>query len=71
MLRWRSFWRTFSILYYVVPGGLWWTIVLNLALPPQRHWPDTWSEHQYPVNHMAQKKREGKKGKIEKIKLLK
>ena len=39
------------------PGGLWWTNVLNLALPPERHMPDTKLEHQYPVSHMAQKKR--------------
>ena len=44
------------------PGGLWWTNVLNSALPPQRHRPDTQPEHQDPVSHMAQKKRE-KKGR--------
>ena len=38
-------------------GGLWWTSVLNLALPPQRHSPDVWLEHQEPVIHMAQNKR--------------
>ena len=42
------------------PGGLWWTSVLNLALPPQRHRPDTRLEHQDPVSHTAQKKREKK-----------
>ena len=41
-------------------GGLWWTHVLNSALPPQRHMPDTRPEHQDPVSHTAQKKREKK-----------
>ena len=40
-------------------GGLWWTNVLNSALPTQRRRPDTWPEHQDPVSHTAQKKREG------------
>ena len=31
------------------------------TLPPQRLGPDTWLEHQDPVSHMAQKKREKKK----------
>ena len=31
--------RSFTVGYYVEPGGLWWTNVLNLALPPQRHRP--------------------------------
>ena len=46
------------------PGGLWWTSALNAALPPQRHRPDTWPEHQDSVSHVAQKKREkeGEKG---------
>ena len=39
-------------------GGLWWTNVLNLALPPQRHSPDAWLEHQEPVIHTAQNKME-------------
>ena len=39
-------------------GGLWWTNVLNLALPPQSLRPDTRLEHQDPVSHTAQKKRE-------------
>ena len=43
------------------PGRLWWTSVLNSALPPQRHRPDTRLEHEDPVSHMAQKKREKKK----------
>ena len=47
-------------------GGLWWTNVLNMALPPQRHRPDTRPQHQDPVIHMAQNKRE-KKRKKEKI----
>ena len=42
-------------------GGLFWTSVLNLALPPQRHSPDAWLEHKEPVIHMAQNKREKKK----------
>ena len=37
-----------------------WTSVLNLALPPQRHSPDAWLEHQEPVIHTAQNKREKK-----------
>ena len=39
-------------------GGLWWTNVLNSALPPQRHRPDTWPEHEDPVSHKTLKKRE-------------
>ena len=35
--------------------------VLNLALPPQRHSPDAWLEHQKPFIHTAQNKREEKK----------
>ena len=42
-------------------GGLWWTNVLNLALPPQRLRPDTRPEHQDLVSYTAQKKREKKK----------
>ena len=38
-----------------------WTSVLNLALPPQKHRPDAWLEHQEPVIHMAQNKREKRK----------
>ena len=52
--------RAFTICYYVGPGGLWWTNVLNSALPPQRLRPDTRPEHQDPVSHVAQKKREKK-----------
>ena len=33
--------------------GLWWTNVLNLAVPPQRLRPDTQPEHQDPVSHMG------------------
>ena len=52
--------------------GLWWTNVLNSALPPQGHRPDRWAEHQDPVSHTAQKKSENKRKKEEnKIKLLK
>ena len=39
-------------------GGLWWTNVLNLALPPQRHRPDTWLEHQDLFHSTARKQRE-------------
>ena len=42
-------------------GGLLWTTVPNLALLPQRHSPDAWLEHQEPVIHMTQNKREKKK----------
>ena len=45
--------RAFTILYYVGPGCLWWTNVLNSALPPQRLRLDTWIEHQDPVSHTA------------------
>ena len=70
--------RAFAIWYYVGLGRLWWTNVLNSALLPQRLRPDTRLEHQDPVSHMAQKKREkkrerkkGRKGGRKKIKLLK
>ena len=52
-------------------GGLWWTNVLNLALPPQRHRPDTQVEHEDPVIHMAQKKTEKERKKERKIKFNK
>ena len=42
-------------------GVLLWTSVLNLALPAHRHSPDAWLEHQEPVIHTAQNKREKKK----------
>ena len=51
-----------------------WTSVLNLALPPQRHSPDAWLEHQEPFIHTVQNKREKKRKKEKdkiKIKLLK
>ena len=35
------------------PRRLWLTNVLNSALPPQWLSPDTLSEHQDPVSHMA------------------
>ena len=41
-------------------GRLWWTNVLNSALPAQRHRHNTQPEHQDPVRHTAQKKREKK-----------
>ena len=44
-------------------GGLWWTNVLNFALPPQRYSPDAWPEHQEPVIHTAQNKREKRREK--------
>ena len=34
-------------------GGLLWTSVLKLALPPQRHNPDAWLERQEPFIHTA------------------
>ena len=42
------------------PGGLWWTNVLNSALPPKRHRPDTQPEHQDPVSHTEKEKKEKK-----------
>ena len=53
-------WEIFAVWYYVVLGGLLWTSVLKLALPPQRHSPDAWLEHQEPFIHTAQNKREKK-----------
>ena len=35
------------------PEGLWWTNILNSALPPQRLRLDTRLEHQDPVSHIA------------------
>ena len=43
------------------PGGLWWTNILNLALPPQSLRSDTRLEHEDPVSHTAQRKKEKKK----------
>ena len=51
-------------------GGLWWTYVLNSALPPQRHKPDAQPERQDPVIHTAQNKRK-KKRKKERKKVIK
>ena len=45
-------------------GGLWATNVLNLVLPPKKLRPDTQLEHQDPVSHMAQKKKEEKKERM-------
>ena len=50
------------------PRGLWWTNVLNSDLPPQKLRPDTWPEHQDPVSHTAQNKREKKERKKERTK---
>ena len=44
-------------------GGLWWTSVLNSALPPQRHRPDFHLEHQDPISYMVQKKMEKERKK--------
>ena len=38
-------------------GDLWWSSVLDSALPPQRLRPDAWPEDKDPASHMAQKKR--------------
>ena len=45
--------RVLTDWYYVGPGGLWYTNVLNSALPPQRLRPDTQPEYQNPVSHVA------------------
>ena len=58
----------FTISCYVELGGLLWTSVLNLSLPLQWHSPDTWLEHQEPVLHTAQNKREKRKKDKKKIK---
>ena len=52
-------------------GGLWWTNVLILALPPQRHRADTRPEHKDPVIPTAQKKREKRIKKEKKNKVIK
>ena len=39
-----------------------------LALPPKKLRPDTWLEHQDPVSHTAQKKRERKRKKKKQVK---
>ena len=51
--------RALANWYYVGLGGLWWSNVLNSALPPQR----LRLEHQDPVSHMVQKKREKERKK--------
>ena len=51
-------WEIFAIWYYVELGGLLWTSVLKLALPPQKHSHDAWLVHQVPFIHSAQNKRE-------------
>ena len=48
-------------------GGLWWSNVLDLALLLLRLRPDKRPEHQDPVSHTAQKKREKKRKKERKI----
>ena len=67
--------RAFAIWYYMALGVLWGSNVLDSVLPPQRLRPDTQPQHQDPVSHMAQKKREKKKerkiNKYNKQKLLK
>ena len=53
-------WEIFAICYYVELGCLLWTNILKVALPPQRHSPDAWLEHQEPVIYTSQNKRENK-----------
>ena len=48
--------RALADWYYMGPWGLWWSSVLNLALPPQRHRPDTQPEHQDPMPHGSSQK---------------
>ena len=45
-----------------------WTSVLNLVIPPHKHSPDAWLDHQEPVSHMPQNKREERKREREKEK---
>ena len=45
--------------YYMGPGGLWWSSVLNSVLPPQRLRPDT-----RLGQHGSEEKGEKKKDKI-------
>ena len=49
--------RALANCYFVGPGVLWWSNVLNSALPPQRLRPDTWPEHQDRASYKGQKKR--------------
>ena len=46
--------RAFAVWYYMELGGIWWINVLNSALPPQRHSPDTRPAHPNPVSHTAE-----------------
>ena len=55
--------RALADCYYLGLGGLGWSNVLNLALPPQTLRPDIRPEHKDPLSHMAQKKREKKRNK--------
>ena len=55
--------RALTDWYYVGLGGLLSSNVLNSAFPSQRLRPDTRLEHQDPVSHMAQQKREKKRNK--------
>ena len=48
------------------PGGLWWSNVLDSALPPQRLRPNPRPEHQDPASHMMGKKRKKKQKKEKK-----
>ena len=43
--------RALADWYYVGLGGLWWSNVLNSALPSQRLRPDSRPGHQDPVSH--------------------
>ena len=45
------------------PGGLWWSNVLDSALPPWRLSPDIQPKHQNPASHTAGKKSKKKKKK--------
>ena len=58
--------RALTNYYYMGPGGLWWSSVLDSALPPWRLRPDRWLEHHDPASHTAWKKRKKKKKKKKK-----
>ena len=45
--------RVLADWHYMEPRGLWWSNVLNSALPPRRLRADTRPEHQDPVSYMA------------------
>ena len=50
-------------------GGLWWSNVLNSALPPKRLRPDTWPEHPaLSATWLRRKGRLEKKERKDKIK---